>query len=351
MAALSGHPVAAEQFDFDADASPGFTHIDLSDSDLLVIAPATANTIGKMAAGIADNLLLTAYLAMECPVVICPAMNQRMWNHPAVSDNVGRLVERGTILVPPERGGLACGEEGIGRLAEPRVILERIQDLLGESRERDLEGVRVLVSAGGTREPIDAVRFITNRSSGRMGVSVAEAAHARGALVTLVAANCSLPVLPGVNRVDVTTADELRQALETAFDDCDVLVMTAAVSDYKVSVEEATGKIRSNERKYLHLVQSADIVSALGSNSNGRMVVGFAAEYGEDGIGRARRKMREKNLDMMVFNDISRKDIGFETGSNEITILLPDDDDYFVSRTSKLECAHEILDKVTSRLT
>ena len=131
--------------------------------------------------------------------------------------------ERGTILVPPERGELACGEEGVGRLAEPRVILERIQHLLDESRERDLEGVRVLVSAGGTREPIDAVRFITNRSSGKMGVSIAEAAHARGALVTLVAANCSLHVSPGIRRVDVTTADELRQALETAFDDCDVL--------------------------------------------------------------------------------------------------------------------------------
>jgi phosphopantothenoylcysteine decarboxylase/phosphopantothenate--cysteine ligase len=349
LASLSGHPLYCRQFDSSAGDVQGFSHLELSDCDLMLVAPATANTIGKMAAGVADNLLLTVYLSMESPVMICPAMNQRMWRHSAVSENVGRLVERGTILVPPQSGELACGETGPGRMAEPQVILDRVLQLTGSAR-RDLDGVRLLVSAGGTREPIDAVRYITNRSSGKMGVSVAEAAYARGAEVTLVAANCSIPVSPGIRRVDVTTGDELAEALEAAFVDSDVLVMAAAVSDYRVSSLEARGKIHSNEISDLHLVQSADIVSALGTQRGDRMIVGFSAEHGAGEIERARGKMLEKDLDMMVFNDISRDDIGFDSDSNEVTILQPGVDDYFVSRTTKIDCAHEILDRVVENL-
>lgn len=372
--ALSGHPVAIDQFDTGAESA--FSHIDLASGDLLLVAPATAGTIGKMASGLADNLLLSTYLATDAPVMLCPAMNKRMWNHPAVRENVEILRRRGAVIVEPGSGDLACGDTGAGRMAEPGEIFEQVQrkladvstgmtdeqaDLqLGDSldwgnaginRAGSLAGVRILVTAGGTREPIDSVRYITNRSSGRMGMALAEAALDRGAQVTLIAANCSTTRIPGIRQVDVETASELEKAIEREYESCNVLLMAAAVSDYMVSDGMTRGKLdREGSINTLKLVPTSDIVANLKHNGNGRLRVGFAAEDGEQNRERARRKLKEKGLDMIVFNDISRTDIGFEASHNEITIMTPGTADIFVQKTTKRECAERILDQVEASL-
>lgn len=345
LAAASRNPVAGSLFDNGPDI---FAHLDLARSDLLVVAPATANTIAKMAAGMADNLLLATYLAAECPVIVCPAMNHRMWRHAAVEENVKVLERRSVIVIPPEAGELACGETGEGRLPEPEAIFCRIQELLGEKIVGDLSGLQLLVTAGATREPIDAVRFISNRSSGKMGFAIAEAAYMRGAEVTLIAANCTLPRRAGIRYVDVTAAAKLKAALEAEIDTCDVLVMAAAVSDYMVSGNETMGKLERKSKINLQLEKTDDIVSSLGRNNTSGLKVGFAAEYGRDKLERARQKLRQKKLDMIVFNDISRSDIGFESDENEITILTASGRDVFIGKTSKAECAHHILDLVVA---
>lgn len=363
--ALSGHPVAIDQFDTGSKSS--FSHIDMASADLMLVAPATAGTIGKLAAGLADNLLLSTYLATDAPVLICPAMNQRMWNHAAVRDNIETLRRRGAVIIEPGSGELACGEAGAGRMAEPGEIFRQAQQHLDSagatvnpysdsdenkvdgpdaSRAGSFAGMRVLVTTGGTREPVDAVRYITNRSSGKMGMALAEAALDRGARVTLVAANCARTGIPGIRQIDVETAAELEEAVESEYEDCDVLLMAAAVSDYKVSDDMTKGKIERKGINDLKLVPTIDIVSSLKRDGNGRLRVGFAAEHGEQNRERARRKMTDKGLDMIVFNDISRVDIGFESSQNEITIMAPDRQDIFVEKTSKRECAERILDQV-----
>lgn len=344
FSALSGHAVAVDAFA--GESAAGISHIELARSDLMIIAPATANTIGKMAAGIADNLLLTSYLAMDGPVFVAPAMNQYMWHHVAVQENIATLERRGVHNIRPKTGNLACGEFGDGRMEEPEQILVRVRELLTANQPADLEGVDILVTAGATRELIDAVRFITNRSSGRMGFALAKAARDRGASVTVIAANCALEHHPGIRYIDVQTSAELQEVLEQKFDKCNVLLMSAAVADYKVSTTTATGKLERKSEIHLRLVPTSDIVSNLKGNGNGRLKVGFAAEFGADKIERARRKLEEKNLGMIVFNDVSRADIGFESEENEITILMPDGNDEFVEKATKLECAHRILDKV-----
>ena len=342
--ALSGHPVVSDAFS--GESTDGFAHIELARSDLMIIAPATANTIGKMAAGIADNLLLSSYMAMDGPVFVCPAMNNRMWHNAAVQENMATLERRGIHSIMPKTGSLACGESGDGRMEEPQQILARVRSLLGSRQNEGLAGVDILVTAGATREPIDAVRYITNRSTGRMGFALAEAARDRGASVTVIAANCTLERLPGIRYIDVQTSADLQEVLDREFDKCDVLLMAAAVSDYEVSTETAAGKLERKSEIHLQLVPTVDIVSGLEASGNGRLKVGFAAEFGADKIGRARRKMEEKNLGMIVFNDVSRQDIGFESEENEITILMPEGNDEFVAKATKLECAHRILDKV-----
>lgn len=385
--ALSGYPVACEQF----SRSPKsvFSHIELAASDLLLVAPATAGTIGKMSAGIADNLLLTTYLATEAPTMICPAMNHRMWNHPAVRENIETLRRRGVIIAGPDTGELACGEDGAGRMVDPGEIMRQVDKLFcdggetigedsgresgqaitagrpkavkeskvsagrsdtGQAHGEDLKGVNILVTAGGTREPIDFVRYITNRSSGRMGYALSEAARDRGASVTVIAANCALKRNPGIRYIDVVTASELQTAVESEFESCDVLLMAAAVSDYKVSDGWTKGKIDRKEKNDLQLVPTSDIVSSLKANGNGRLKVGFSAEYGEENRERARRKLNEKGLGMIVFNDISRADIGFESMHNEITIMMPGREDIFIGKTSKRNCAERILDQVAELL-
>lgn len=385
--ALSGYPVACEQFGTSPESV--FSHIDLAASDLLLVAPATAATIGKMSAGIADNLLVTTYLATEAPTMICPAMNHRMWNHPAVRENIETLRRRGVIIAGPDTGELACGEQGTGRMADSGEILRQVGKLFhegggtsgedssgaggraiaagrpkavkesnisagwrdtGKAHRQDLKDVKILVTAGGTREPIDSVRYITNRSSGRMGYALSEAALDRGASVTVIAANCVLKRNPGIRYIDIVTASELQTVVESEYENCDVLLMAAAVSDYKVSDGWTRGKIDHREKNDLQLVPTSDIVSSLKANGNGRLKVGFSAEYGEENRERARGKLNEKGLAMIVFNDISRADIGFDSKQNEITIMIPGREDIFIGKTSKRNCAERILDQVAELL-
>ena len=351
--ALSGHPVAG--VDPVSQTNSPFPHIDLADSDLMIIAPATANTIAKMAAGIADNLLLQAYLTANCPVIICPAMNSAMWNHPAVRENVEKLKSRGVVIVSPEEGDLACGSHGIGRLADLEAIREAATAALltGTDRKplldpqnRDFSGIKILISAGATREPIDSVRYISNRSSGRMGFALAAAAAQRGAYVTMVAANCSLQRADGVHYVDVSTTDELADTLNSEYSEHDILIMAAAVCDYKVSPKSPAGKLERKIINDLQLVPTSDIVRSLGNERNGKVRVGFAAEFGSQQIERARTKMHQKQLDMIVFNDVSRSDIGFESKDNEVVLMSPVREDVFIRKVSKAECADRILDEI-----
>ncbi len=395
FAALTGAPVLVSEFERDPahgafpDQQPAahepLSHLELvSNADVYVIAPASANTIAKLAAGLADNLLTSCALAARCPLVLAPAMNNHMYEHAATQANLRTLRERGAIVVAPEVGRLASkGEHGVGRLAEPaRVLAAAVQALVehaggDEGDESDegtgpadasLRGLRVLVTAGGTREPIDSVRFIGNSSSGRMGFALAQAAHAHGAQVTLVAANVALATPPGVCRRDVVTASELAQACEEEFPRCDVLLMAAAVADFTPAAP-ANGKLKKAERERLEIVlePTRDVLAGLAAQRHaGQTLVGFAAEHGSDAVELARRKLAAKHLDALVVNDISRADIGFDVDANEVTILIapehpaasragaPDADigpvprERHVPRASKAQVAEAILDAVVS---
>jgi phosphopantothenoylcysteine decarboxylase/phosphopantothenate--cysteine ligase len=368
FAALTGAPVLASEFERDParGAFPGqplpdhdpLSHLELaSNADLFVIAPATANTIAKLAHGLADNLLSSCALAVTCPLVLAPAMNNHMYEHPATQANLRALAERGALVVAPDTGRLAShGEEGVGRLADPARILAVCEELLAGTRAggpadgtapvpgtarvsnparvsssrvladgaaRSWSGLRVLVTAGGTREPIDSVRFLGNSSSGRMGLALASAALARGARVTVIAANVALRPPSGAAWREVATAAELQRACEREFPDCDVLLMAAAVADFRPRVAQ-DGKIKKagHARLELELEPTADVLAALAAQRRaGQTLVGFAAEHGRDGLADAERKLRDKQLDILVVNDISRTDIGFEAEHNEVAIL------------------------------
>jgi phosphopantothenoylcysteine decarboxylase / phosphopantothenate---cysteine ligase len=324
-------------------------HLELaSRCDVYCVAPASANTIAKLASGIADNMLTAAYLACSSPVVLAPAMNNRMYEHPATQANLETLRSRGVHIVEPGTGALASrGEWGIGRLAEPAELLAAVELAAGTGGPRPLDGLRVLVTAGGTREPIDSVRFIGNRSSGRMGFALAAEAARRGADVTVVAANAAVAPSPGVAVVGVETAEELHRATIDRFSSCDVLLMTAAVADYRPARPQ-DGKISKDEHDALavELVRTADVLAEAASRRQpGQSVVGFAAEHGEGGIDRARAKLERKGLDAIVVNDISRAEIGFDVEENEVTIVVPDGE-LHVPRASKTEIAATVLDFV-----
>jgi len=360
FAALTGAPVLVSEFEPDParGAFPGealpeqdpIGHLALAQrAQVYLVAPASANTIAKLAAGLADNLLTSCALAARCPLVIAPAMNNHMYEHQATQANLARLRERGAIVVEPDSGRLASkGEEGVGRLADSARLLEACEDALAGGRGGgSLAGVRVLVSAGGTREPIDSVRFVGNSSSGRMGFALAQAAGERGAEVTLVAANVALKAPAGVRRLDVVTAAELGQVCEREFANCDVLLMAAAVADF-TPAEPANGKLKKSERERLELVlePTADILAALAARrSEEQTLVGFAAEHGDHAIDYARGKLVEKGLDAIVVNDISRSDIGFNVDANEVTILTGASERH-VPRASKAQVAGEVLDTV-----
>jgi phosphopantothenoylcysteine decarboxylase/phosphopantothenate--cysteine ligase len=317
----------------------------LVDADLLVIAPLSANTLAKLAHGLADNVLTQLALAFRGPVLVAPAMNVRMWEHPATQANVAVLRERGVELIGPEEGDLAEGETGLGRMSEPDGIFARCRELLGETDT--LAGKTVLVTAGGTREPVDAVRFVGNRSSGRMGVALAAEAARRGAQVTLLAANLAVPAPPGVEVVETPTAAELaREAKARA--EVDVVLMAAAVADY--APEAIRGKRpRGGESWELRLQPTEDILGALGKARNGTLLVGFGAEEGEEGLARKRRMLADKHLDLVVFNDISRDDIGFDSGDNEV-VLVSAAGERTVPKAPKERIAAAILDEVEQLL-
>ena len=312
--------VRAETFFALARQSPSQDlYVHLTQADLLVVAPLTANTLAKLAHGLADNLVGEAALAHRGPVLLAPAMNPRMWASPATQANVKAVQSRGAVLVGPDEGETAEGEWGVGRMAEPDEIFRRSRELLGESDS--LAGRRVLVSAGGTREPLDAVRFLGNRSSGRMGVALAEEARKRGASVTLLAANLAVPPPRGIEVVETPTAAAmLEEVLARA--DADLVLMAAAVADYRPA-EPAAEKRPKDERAWqLTLEPTTDVLRTLGAQrTNGQVLIGFAAEHGEQGLSRARDKLKQKRIDLVVYNDVSRADIGFDAGDNEVVLI------------------------------
>ncbi|HEY1366936.1 MAG TPA: bifunctional phosphopantothenoylcysteine decarboxylase/phosphopantothenate--cysteine ligase CoaBC [Gaiellaceae bacterium] len=315
----------------------------LARADLLVVAPATAHTLARLAHGLADDVLTEAALAHAGPVLVAPAMNPRMWAHAATQANVELLRGRGVELVGPAEGDTAEGEVGVGRMAEPEEILARCTELL--SGRGPLVGKRVVVSAGGTREPLDAVRFVGNRSSGRMGVALAAEAHRRGAEVTLLAANLTVPTPTGVDVVETPTAAALAQAARE-HSDADVIVMAAAVADYRPAHERTDKRPKDQQTWTVELEPTTDVLSELGSHrANGQVLVGFAADRGEGGLERAREKLTRKGANLFVFNDVSRTDIGFDADDNEVVLLAPGSE-RLVPKASKERIAAAVLDEV-----
>jgi phosphopantothenoylcysteine decarboxylase/phosphopantothenate--cysteine ligase len=354
---VTGAPVLVDEFERDParGAFPGdpvpehapISHLELvARCDVLCVAPASANTIAKLAHGLADNLLSSAALANTAPLVIAPAMNNRMYEHPATQRNLELLRERGARIVAPGTGGLASkGEWGVGRLAEPPEILETLEATLAVGGP--LDGLRVLVTAGGTREPIDSVRYVGNRSSGRMGMALAQEAARRGAEVTVVRANVSLPVPAGIRALEVESAAELDASLRAEFPAADVLVMAAAPADFRPA-SPAADKIAKAGREglVLELEPTTDILAALaGERRADQTLVGFAAEHGEGAAERGRAKLARKGLDAIVVNDISRADIGFDSEDNEVTIVFAAGEQT-VRHAPKAEVAAAILDVV-----
>jgi phosphopantothenoylcysteine decarboxylase/phosphopantothenate--cysteine ligase len=354
---IVGAPVLTDEFERDPTrgAFPGdpvpehdpIGHLEVvANADAYLIAPASANTVAKLAAGIADSMVTTSFLACAAPRLVAPAMNDRMYRDAATQANIATLRERGITVIEPEEGALASrGEHGIGRLPEPRALLDAVEHIIPRA-SGPWDGLRVLVSAGGTREPIDPVRFIGNRSSGRMGLALAEGAARRGAEVTLVAANVDLPTPAGTRRVDVETAAELAAALEREFDSADVLVMAAAPADFRP--RQAAGEKIHRESTggfELDLEATEDILATLsGRRKKGQTIVGFAAET-DAGIERAREKLERKRADAIVLNDVSRQEIGFESAENEV-VIVERDGEYQVPLASKEQVADAILDRV-----
>jgi phosphopantothenoylcysteine decarboxylase / phosphopantothenate---cysteine ligase len=324
------------------DESP-YPH--LTRADLLVVAPLTANTLAKFAHGLADDVLSEAALAHRGPFVVAPAMNDRMWAHPATQANVALLRERGVELVGPVEGELAEGGQGMGRMAEPEEIFSRCHELLGGGADRPFAGKRVLVTAGGTREPLDAVRFVGNRSSGRMGVALAEEARRRGATVTLVASNLSVPAPTGVELVEAATAAEVEREV-TARADADIVLMVAAIADYRPAHPRGDKRPKDGKPWTVELEPTVDVARALaGQRANGQVIVAFGADHGEQGLERKRRMLDEKGVDLVVYNDVSREDVGFDAADNEV-VLVARSGERRVGKASKAQIAAAILDEV-----
>ena len=315
----------------------------LAQADVLVIAPLSANTLAKLAHGLADNILTETALAFEGPVVAAPAMNPRMWAHPATRENIARLRARGVVLVGPDEGEMAEGEWGVGRMSEPEEIFASVDGVI--ERRAQLAGKRVLVTAGGTREPLDAVRFLGNRSSGRMGVSLAEEARLRGAEVTLVAANLTVPPPGKVELVPAATAAELEREV-LARGDADVVIMAAAVADYRPAEASAEKRPKDEEPWTVTLEPTSDVLAELGARRrHGQLLIGFAADRGEKGLARARKKLAAKKSDLIVFNDVSRDDIGFDANDNEVVVVTAAGERR-IQKAPKERIAIEILDEI-----
>jgi phosphopantothenoylcysteine decarboxylase/phosphopantothenate--cysteine ligase len=353
---IVGTPVLTSEFErdpmrggFPGEVAPGhdpISHLEVAaNCDAFLVAPASANTLAKLAAGAADSMLTTSFLACAAPRLVAPAMNDRMYADAATQANLATLRERRVEVIEPDEGKLASrGEYGRGRLPDPERLLARIEASLPVG-DRPWDGLRVLVTAGGTREPIDPVRFIGNRSSGRMGIALAAAAARRGADVTLIAANVALAEPAGVTRIDVETAAQLAEAAANAFADTHVLLMAAAPADFRPA-SVASGKMARADGLDLHLEPTEDILAALAAGrSEGQTIVGFAAEYGGDAVARARAKLERKSVDMIVLNDVSNPAIGFESSENAVT-LIDRDAATEVAIAAKDEIADAILAKV-----
>jgi phosphopantothenoylcysteine decarboxylase/phosphopantothenate--cysteine ligase len=353
---IVGAPVLTSEFErdplrgsFPGDPRPEHDpigHLELAaNCDAYLVAPASANTLAKLAAGAADSMLTTSFLACAAPRLVAPAMNDRMYADAATRANLATLRERGVAVIEPEEGRLASrGEFGRGRLPDPAQLLARLESEL-PAGDRPWDGLRVLVTAGGTREPVDPVRFLGNRSSGRMGFALAAAAARRGADVTLIAANVSLPEPAGVRRIDVETAAELAAAAQAEFPACHVLVMAAAPADFRAA-EVAPGKLPREGSLELRLEPTEDILAGLSAaRGEAQTIVGFAAEHGEGGAERARAKLERKGADLIVLNDVSDSAIGFESDENAVT-LIDAAGDSVVPQASKDSIADSILDRV-----
>ncbi|HSE86315.1 MAG TPA: bifunctional phosphopantothenoylcysteine decarboxylase/phosphopantothenate--cysteine ligase CoaBC [Candidatus Binatia bacterium] len=336
---LSGMPVATETFNLTQESEIG--HINLADSaDLLVIAPATANVIGKIAAGIADDLLTTVLMATQAPVLIAPAMNIHMYENPILQENIRKLRRLGYHFMEPAEGYLACGYEGKGRLPEPEQILEEIRRLL---KKKDLVGERLLITAGPNQEPLDPVRYLSNRSSGKMGYALARAGLRRGAEVLLISGPTELEPPAGARLISVTTAAEMRGAVLEELPSCTAVIMAAAVSDYR-PVDFANKKMKRGKGPIeLRLEPNPDILKEIGAKKNGKMVVGFAAET-EELVANAEKKLRDKNLDMIVANNVNETGAGFDVDTNVATILDRNGAVRSLPLMSKDELAEQIFD-------
>jgi len=348
FAALSGEKVITGLFsagDDQPNLDSAVEHIAVAQSiDALLVAPATADTLAKFAQGIANDFLSTLYLATKAPVIVAPAMNVNMWEHPATHANLDILRQRGVHIVEPESGYLACGMIGAGRLAEPEHIVAATLERLGVAQ--DLAGETLLVTAGPTHEPVDPVRFIGNRSSGKMGYALADAALRRGAKVLLVSGPTALTPPSAAETILVETAQQMRTAVLDRWERAGIIVMAAAVGDYRVK-NAATEKIKRSGPMELQLEPNPDILADLGSlrqamGKSAPVLIGFAAET-EDLLSNARTKLAKKQVDAMVLNDVSRKDIGFNSDRNEVTIVTATDA-IAVLEASKLDVAHKILD-------
>lgn len=344
FAALSDHRVYTELWE-----EPGeVLHVRLArEADVVVVAPATANVIAKLAFGVADDLLTSTLLEARCPFVIAPAMHTGMWEHAATQGNVATLAERGSRIVGPERGSLAAGDEGMGRMSEPEVILEAVEEIL--ARGKDLAGRRVVVTAGPTWEPIDPVRFVGNRSSGRMGFAVAAEAFARGAVVTLIVGPGTVAPPDGPVIVSVTTADEMRDAVGLAAADADAVVMAAAVADFRPEVVAPSKIKKDGGPPELRLIRTPDILAELGAERGERVLVGFAAET-DDVEAAGRLKLQRKALDLVVANEVGREGTGFGSETNRAAILSRTGEDEGLRDWTKRELAAAICDRLAKLL-
>jgi phosphopantothenoylcysteine decarboxylase/phosphopantothenate--cysteine ligase len=349
FAALTGRKVLTSLFSAasaEDTLSSAIEHIRVAqENQILVIAPATADLLAKLAHGLADDLLTTTYLAFTGPVVLAPAMNTNMWNHPATQENIRVLRARGHVIVEPDEGILACGMVGPGRLAEPEVIAQAVASVTVAGSKRDLEGETVLITAGPTQEPLDPVRYLSNRSSGKMGYALAQAAALRGARVILVSGPVTLPAPARVELIPVRTAVEMRQAVMDHLEPATMVIKAAAVADYHRANPPRQKVKKTAARMSLELDPTPDILAEVGRKKGDRLLVGFAAET-ENLIEEARRKMQSKNCDMVVANLVSQPGMGFESDENEVTLMLRTGETIPVERASKIIVAHRIFDQM-----
>jgi phosphopantothenoylcysteine decarboxylase/phosphopantothenate--cysteine ligase len=347
FAALSGQKVITDLFgnsENEANLESAIEHIAVAQrTDLLLVAPATADIIAKFARGIADDFLSTLYLASTAPVVVAPAMNVNMWNHPATQENIAKLRERGVNVVQPDEGYLACGMVGAGRLAGHAEILAAVRATLHSNK--DLAGETVLVTAGPTCEDLDPVRYLTNRSSGKMGYAVAQAAARRGAKVILVSGPTALETPAGVRRVDVRTAEQMHEAVTKEFAVCSIGIFAAAVADYRPAEKHAEKIKKTDGSLTVRLEPTVDILQEMASTKGDKFIVGFAAETTDVGQN-ARKKLAAKNLDLIVANDVTAEGAGFDHDTNVVSLYYRDGRDVALPKMSKAEVAQRVLDEI-----